>query len=82
MNITLRIGLFTVLVMAKSHGSGVKFQLTSQKLTNVSVNNSAKQIHDLVAKNCNNNGEFSTSTDCYLQGRCSAISFERTENVL
>ena len=32
-NITLHICLFTVLVMDKSHGSGVKFQLISQKLT-------------------------------------------------
>lgn len=51
MNITLHMGLFTVLVMAKRHGSGVKFQLTSQKLTTESVNNSVKKIHDLVAKN-------------------------------
>jgi hypothetical protein len=33
MNITLHIGLFTVMVMDKSHGRGVKFQLISQKLT-------------------------------------------------
>jgi hypothetical protein len=50
MNITLHIGVFTVLVIAKSQGSGVKFQLTSQILTTESVNNSVKQIHDLVAK--------------------------------
>ena len=50
MNITLHIGLFTVLVMTKSHGCGAKFQLISQKLTSDSVNYLVKQIHDLVTK--------------------------------
>jgi len=68
--------------MAKSNGSGVKFQLISQKLTSESVNNSVKQIHDLVAKITINNRGFSTSNDCYLERKCSAISFERTKSVL
>ena len=50
MNITLNIDLFSGLVMAKSHGSGVKFQLISHDLTAESVSNSAKEIHDLAAK--------------------------------
>jgi hypothetical protein len=33
MDITLHIGFLTVMVMDKSDGSGVKFQLISQKLT-------------------------------------------------
>ena len=55
MNISLHVGLFTVLVTAKSHGSGVKFQLIRQKLTAESFNNSVKKNSRFNFQKYNNN---------------------------